>query len=65
MIRHEFSRMKKIVRVLAGLCLAITLAAPLHAGVMPKRSVLGNGMVLLTSEQRSLPMVSIELRRGF
>jgi len=61
MIRHEFSRMKKIVRVLAGLCLAITLAAPLHAGVMPKRSVLGNGMVLLTSEQRSLPMVSIEL----
>jgi len=59
MIRHEFSRMKKIVRALAGLCLTITLAAPLQAE--PKRSVLGNGMVLLTSEQRSLPMVSIEL----
>jgi zinc protease len=51
--------MKTIVRVLAGLCVTMTLAAPLQAG--PKRSVLGNGMVLLTSEQRSLPMVSIEL----
>lgn len=28
---------------------------------MPKRTVLNNGMVLLTSEQRALPMVSIEL----
>jgi zinc protease len=27
----------------------------------PKRSVLGNGLVLLTSEQRALPIVSIEL----
>ena len=27
----------------------------------PKRTVLNNGMVLLTSEQRALPMVSIEL----
>ena len=27
----------------------------------PKRTVLSNGMVLLTSEQRTLPMVSIEL----
>ena len=58
---HEFSRMKKFVQALAGFCLTMTLAAPLQAGVVPKRSVLGNGLVLLTSEQRSLPMVSIEL----
>lgn len=29
--------------------------------MVPQRSVLGNGMILLTSEQRALPMVSIEL----
>ena len=58
---HKFSRMKKFVQALAGFCLTMTLAAPLQAGVVPKRSVLGNGLVLLTSEQRSLPMVSIEL----
>jgi hypothetical protein len=28
------------------------------AGLVPKRSVLNNGLVLLTSEQRTLPMVS-------
>ena len=32
-----------------------------EAGMTPKRTVLNNGMVLLTSEQRALPMVSIEL----
>lgn len=61
MIGHELSRMKKIVRVLTGLGVALTLATPLQAGVVPKRSVLSNGLVLLTSEQRSLPMVAIEL----
>ena len=30
-------------------------------GMVPKRTILSNGMVLLTSEQRALPMVSIEL----
>lgn len=29
--------------------------------MVPQRSVLNNGMILLTSEQRALPMVSIEL----
>src|SRR3989304_2889741 len=53
--------MRKIVGALFGLYLSAILAAPLQAGVIPKRSVLGNGIVLLTSEQRSLPMVSIEL----
>jgi len=32
-----------------------------EAGMTAKRTVLNNGMVLLTSEQRALPMVSIEL----
>jgi zinc protease len=32
-----------------------------EAAMTPKRMVLNNGMVLLTSEQRAVPMVSIEL----
>jgi len=34
---------------------------PLEAALVPKRAVLDNGLVILTSEQRALPMVSIEL----
>ena len=37
------------------------LAPRADAGMVPKRSVLNNGMVLLTSEQRALPMVALEL----
>lgn len=37
------------------------LAAPAAANMVPQRSVLENGMILLTSEQKALPMVSIEL----
>ena len=41
-------------------CLAFFCGATLsEAGMTPKRTVLSNGMVLLTSEQRTLPMVSI------
>ncbi|MGE5304120.1 MAG: M16 family metallopeptidase [Alphaproteobacteria bacterium] len=40
---------------------AVMLAAPSQAAIVPKRAQLDNGMVLLTSEQRALPMVSIEL----
>ncbi|MEO6164700.1 MAG: pitrilysin family protein, partial [Candidatus Binatia bacterium] len=36
-------------------------AVPSHGAMVAKRTVLGNGLVLLTSEQRALPMVSIEL----
>jgi zinc protease len=36
-------------------------AVAARAGMAPKRSVLNNGLVLLTSEQRALPMVSMEL----
>jgi zinc protease len=37
------------------------MASAAAAGITPKRTVLNNGVVLLTSEQRALPMVSIEL----
>ena len=40
---------------------AMMMAAPSHAAIVAKRVELDNGMVLLTSEQRALPMVSIEL----
>lgn len=40
---------------------AVMLAAPSQAAIVPKRAQLDNGMVLLTSDQRALPMVSIEL----
>ena len=36
-------------------------ALPAAAGITPKRTMLDNGVVVLTSEQRALPMVSIEL----
>jgi len=52
-----------MIRKLFGLFL-LSLLAPVslaQATMAPKRSVLGNGLVLLTSEQRSVPMVSIEL----
>src|SRR4249919_1503996 len=41
--------------------LLLHLPTALHAVMIPKRAVLGNGLVLLTSDQRTLPMVSIEL----
>lgn len=37
------------------------LAVPSQAAMVAKRTVLANGMVLLTSEQRALPTVAIEL----
>ena len=51
-------------KTLPGLlfALAILMAAmPALAELTPKRTELDNGVVLLTSEQRALPMVSIEL----
>jgi len=40
--------------------LAVQVTAA-QGAMVPKRSVLGNGLVLLTSEQRTLPIVSIQL----
>jgi len=50
-------------RKLIGLFLfgVLLQAAAAQSAMVPKRSVLRNGLVLLTSEQRSLPTVSIEL----
>lgn len=53
--------MKKLSLGLPLSLLISLLAAPAPANMVPQRSVLGNGMILLTSEQRALPMVSIEL----
>lgn len=53
--------MKKILAVLWVICCAAMLLTASQAAIVPKRTELNNGMVLLTSEQRSLPMVSIEL----
>lgn len=45
---------------LAALAVIVSVS-PARAGMVPKRMVLDSGLVLLTSEQRALPMVSIEL----
>ena len=52
--------MKKFLTLFLILSICL-LALPATANMVPQRSVLGNGMILLTSEQRALPMVSIEL----
>ena len=53
--------MKKLPCACAALLLTAVCALQAWGGTVPKRTVLSNGMVLLTSEQRALPMVSIEL----
>lgn len=52
-----------MMRGLIGLFLFSLLAQviPAHGAMVPKRTVLANGLVLLTSEQRALPTVAIEL----
>ena len=53
--------MKKLALGALFSLLISLLAPPVSATMRPQRSVLGNGMILLTSEQKALPMVSIEL----
>jgi zinc protease len=53
--------MRKLSRGILPILAICWLAVPATASMVPQRSVLGNGIVLLTSEQRALPMVSIEL----
>ncbi|HEY3167463.1 MAG TPA: pitrilysin family protein [Candidatus Binatia bacterium] len=53
--------MTRLRIILVVFCTAMLYASSVPAGMAPKRSVLSNGLVLLTSEQRALPMVSIEL----
>jgi zinc protease len=53
--------MKNFFMALFNILSICTLMVPAAASTMPQRSVLDNGIILLTSEQRALPMVSIEL----
>lgn len=53
--------MKKFILALFSLSLFASIPSELEARLTPKRSVLQNGMVLLTSEERALPMVTLNL----
>jgi zinc protease len=53
--------MKSFLMALFNMLSICTLVVPATASTTPQRSVLDNGIILLTSEQRALPMVSIEL----
>jgi zinc protease len=53
--------MIKLYLSLLACSIAMLASTSAEPGMVPKRSVLSNGLVLLTSEQRVLPMVSIEL----
>jgi zinc protease len=53
--------MRKTTLVFLFVLWVLATTRPAAAGLAPKRVVLGNGIVLLASEQRALPMVSIEL----
>jgi zinc protease len=53
--------MKKTLWYALAIFILTSSASPSVAAMVPKRTVLNNGLVLLTSEQRALPMVSIEL----
>lgn len=53
--------MKKTLWCVLAVLISTSSFSPAVAVMVPKRTVLNNGMVLLTSEQRALPMVAIEL----
>ena len=53
--------MKTSLSALFCLSLALFLSSSLEARLSPQRSALDNGLVLLTSEQRALPMVTLSL----
>jgi zinc protease len=53
--------MNRLFMILFNILSLGALAVPATASTAPQRSVLNNGIILLTSEQRALPMVSVEL----
>ena len=53
--------MKKLLWCALAVLILTSSDSASMAAMVPKRTVLNNGLVLLTSEQRALPMVSIEL----
>lgn len=52
---------KRFIGRFALALVLVGLPVSIRAGMAPNRTVLENGMVLLTAEQRALPIVSIEL----
>lgn len=61
--RSRISRIgvKRFVAIWLFICVAFVPASSPEARLLPQRSVLKNGLVLLTSEQRALPMVTFNL----
>lgn len=53
--------MKKSIFILLLLSLSVSTPSILEARLTPRRSVLENGLVLLTSEEKALPMVTFNL----
>ena len=53
--------MKKLITIFALFSAALALPLWSEARISPRRSVLGNGLVVLTSEQKTLPMVTFSL----
>jgi zinc protease len=53
--------MKKSLWCALAVLILTSSAFPAVAAMVPKRTVVDNGLVLLVSQQRALPMVSIEL----
>ncbi|MGH7798906.1 MAG: M16 family metallopeptidase [Candidatus Binatia bacterium] len=53
--------MKQLRWCALAVLFATVLVFPAMANMVPQRTALDNGLVLLTSQQRALPMVSIEL----
>jgi zinc protease len=53
--------MTRVIWVFLFALSLVTVARPAAATLAPKRTVLENGTILLVSEQRALPMISIEL----
>jgi zinc protease len=53
--------MKKFFMACFNMLSICALMVPATASTTPQRSLLDNGIILLTSEQRALPMVSMEL----
>lgn len=53
--------MNRFFLAIIVLLLPLVIPAVVPGGIVPQRSVLQNGMILLTSEQKALPMVTINL----
>ena len=53
--------MKKFIGIVVSLVVLCGMAPRSEARLAPKRSVLGNGLTVITSEQKALPMVTFNL----